>query len=63
MACSTIAFARLMSWKRVVPMDAPPFISPQNVSSSVPVMPQSYPAQGFVTSPAESNLSAPDTRA
>jgi hypothetical protein len=42
---------------------APQFISPQNVSSSVPVMPQSYRSQGFVTSPAESNLSAPDAPA
>ena len=39
--CSTIAFARLMNWKRTVaPIEAPPFISSQNVSSSVPVMPQ-----------------------
>jgi hypothetical protein len=32
-----------MNWKSTVePIDAPPFISSQNVSSSVPVMPQSY---------------------
>jgi hypothetical protein len=39
-ACSTIALARLRSWKiNVSPIEAPPFSSSANVASSRPVMP------------------------
>ena len=43
-----MALARLMNWKRTAaPIEAPPFISSQNVSSSVPVMLQSYRRTGL----------------
>jgi hypothetical protein len=38
----------LMIWKRMVaPTEAPQFISQQNLSSSVPIMPQWYRGAGL----------------
>lgn len=44
--------AKWINWKSTVePIEAPPFISSQNVSSSVPVMPQWYRGLGLCNEP------------